>query len=101
MLILYYFLLQVVNTYGGEEDGDEECPAQVANQDAESLPASEWVKFMSKEHAENRMLVLRPLSKVAPSLREKYEIIGSCTSLSFARSHVLPSPFLRIFDLRG
>lgn len=52
-----------------ENTGDEECPGQVAQQNAESLAPAEGVQLMSEKHAQHGVLVLRPLAKVAPFLQ--------------------------------
>lgn len=62
-----------------ENAGDEESPAKVAQEDAEALAPAERVKLVREEHAEDGVLVLGPLAKIAPSLegqfvfRERFE----------------------------
>ena len=57
--------------YPFEDDGDEECPTQVAHHDAEALYPAEWMQLVRHAHAQKRMLVLGPLAKVAPPLQDR------------------------------
>lgn len=87
-MCVYVCVIQAqVEYYLFKKTGDEESPAEVTQQDAESLGSAEGMKLVSEEHAEDWVLIFSPLAEVAPSLQRQKKAKSSGLSGVRARMY--------------